>query len=397
MGERILYVISAYSGSTTGTGGHYYSARDVASVLQAHWRDAQLRIAVLGDLLPGAISNSTVPYVHVSPVGKGLRRYCREAMASADDFAPTIVHAYDNKSYFFARLIAYRHGAKRFLTKPGGPDPGVTFPYCPDIVCYSEESLFALRSRRRLRGSRLHLIPNRVALPVPDHARIAALRARIGPGDVLLRICRIGGFHRRSIEQSLALARLMRKEGIQVRAVIIGAPESRSVLESLRAKAEAQDLFVTDSSFTVDSAALLDVATYVVGTGRGVVEAALRERWVFVPLADADVPTLVTPSNWRALSSANFSARARNTLGADPSDLSPLKGLLLDARRGESFRSELATAVSGAYGPSAIPAKYQGLYSMDQTTRTIEPLDCLVNSGSFIVPYMHWRCDGGRG
>jgi hypothetical protein len=37
---RILYVISAYSGSTMGNGGHYYSARDVATVLQAEWPGA---------------------------------------------------------------------------------------------------------------------------------------------------------------------------------------------------------------------------------------------------------------------------------------------------------------------------------------------------------------------
>jgi hypothetical protein len=388
---RILYVVSAYSGSTTGSGGHYYSARDIASVLQARWPQARLRILALGDVLPKALTNSAVPYVHVSPVGKGLRKYRREIMAAADDFAPTIVHAYDNKSYFFARLIARRHRAKRVLTKPAGPNPGVLFPYCPDIVCFSDENLAALGSRRRLRTSRLHLIANRVARPTPDSARIAALRAIVGPGDVLLRICRIGEYHRRSIEQTLVLAKLMRATGIQVRAVIVGALESRGVLQSLQAGAEAGDLFVTEPPFVVDSAALLDVATYVVGTGRGVVEAAMRRILVFVPLADADIPVLVTPSNWRVLSSSNFSARTRSTRGLDSRDLSQLKELLRDPKSRDGLLAELSSVLSSAYGLDAIPEKYQELYSQRQRTGTVEVFDCLLNSGSFLIPYLRLR------
>jgi hypothetical protein len=390
---RVLYVVSAYSGSTTGSGGHYYSARDIASVLQAQWPQARLRILALGDILPRALASSTVPYVHVSPAGKALREYWREIMVSADDFAPTIVHAYDNKSYFFARLIARRHRAKRFLTKPAGPNPGILFPRCPDIVCFSDENLAALGSRRRLRTSRLHLIANRVARPTPDPERIAALRAIVGPGDILLRICRIGEYHRRSIEQTLALAKLMRATGMQVRAVIVGAVESHGVLESLQAGAEAGDLFVTESSFVVDSAALLDVATYVVGTGRGVVEAAMRRILVFVPLGDADMPVLITPSNWRVLSSSNFSARTRSTPGSDPRDLSQLKELLRDPKSKDGFVAELSSVLSGAYGPDEIPAKYRELYSQRQRTGTVEPFDCLLNSGSFLIPYtrLRWR------
>jgi hypothetical protein len=309
-------------------------------------------------------------------------------------FVPTIVHAYDNKSYFFARLIAHRHRAKRFLTKPAGPNPGLAFPYCPDTVCFSAENLSALRSRRRLRTGRLHFIPNRVAFPAPDSARIATLRTLIGPGDVLLRICRIGEYHRRSIEQTLALARLMRTEGIHVRAVIVGAPDSSPALESLRARAEAGDLFITGSLYTVDSAALLDIASYVVGTGRGVVEAAMRERLVFVPLVDADVPVLVTPSNWRTLSLANFSARTPSMRGTGPAGLSPLRELLDAPRRRESFVSQLSNVLSSAYGPSEIPVKYKELYSNDQRTGVIEPFDCLVNSGSFLS---HIYGGGGTG
>lgn len=390
-GQRILYVISAYSGSTTGSGGHYYSARDVAAVLQDRWPGVELRMLVLGDLLPGAIRNGSVPYRHVSPAGKGLREYCREVVASVDDFAPTIVHAYDNKSYFFARSIARRHRAKRFLTKPAGPGPGVTFPHCPDVVCFSEENLAALRSRRWPRPSRLHLIPNRVAFPVSDTARVAALRAAIGEGDVLLRIARIGAYHRGSIEQTLALARLMRLEGIAVRAVIVGAAESRSSLKALQAQAEADDVFVTDPSFVVEAAALLDVATYVAGTGRGVVEAAMRRKWVFVPTADAGLPALVTPSNWRSLSYANFSARTRALHAGGPADLPLLRELTSDSTRAKAFLNDVSVALAGAYGPDGIPRKYRELYACEQVVGDIELLDTVVNSGAFLAAYLRRR------
>ncbi len=388
---RILFVMSAYSGSTTGQGGHYYSARDVASVLQAEWPGAEVQILVLGDILPAAIGGGSLEYVHVSPAGKGLREYCREVLASAERLRPTIVHAHDNKSYFFARLIARRHRAKRFLTKPAGRDPRAGFPYCPDIVCYSAENLEALRSRRRLRASRVHLIPNRVILPAPAPERIAALRERIGPGDVLLRICRIGDYHRTSIEKTLLLARLMRTRGMDVRAVIIGALESRAVLESLRKEAGSGDLFVTEPAFTVDAAALLDLATFVVGTGRGVIEAAMRRRWVFVPVGgEASMPALVAPSNWRMLSATNFSVRSPDPRGAGRSDLSLLEELLADGGRAGAFLDELSTALGDAYGPVEIPARYADLYSREQETEAVERFDRVLGGASFALAYMRW-------
>ena len=394
---RILFVISAYSGSTTGNGGHYCSARDIAATLQASWPGAQLRILVLGDLVPAAIRNGTVPYTHISPAGRGLLQYCREVIASTDDFAPTIVHAYDNKSYFFARQIARRHRAKRFLTKPAGPGPGITFPYCPDVVCFSEENLAVLRSRRRLKPMRLHYIPERVTPPAPDHERIAALREKIGPGDILLRICRIGDYHRGSVEQTLALARAMRAEGVQARAVVVGALESQAVLDSLRARAGDGDVLLTEPAFAAESAALLDAATYVVGTGRGVVEAAMRRRIVFVPVAGAGMPALVTPAGWRSLAWANFSARTVRPAAAGVDDFSVLQELLPGGRKAEEFRDELAAALTAAYGPGAIPGKYEELYSNPQDPRALEPVDRAVNSGSFLAAYLRWRWFRRRG
>ena len=238
-------------------------------------------------------------------------------MASADDFAPTIVHAYDNKSYFFARLIARRHGAKRFLTKPAGPDPGVTFPHCPDVVCFSEENLAALRSAAAAPDDAppLHTQtgwPSRSPIPKgsPPCGRGSG-RGTFSSGSVASVNTTAAPSSRR-----WRWRKLMRAEGMPVRAVIIGALESQAVLDGLRARAEEGDVLLTEPSFAAESAALLDAATYVVGTGRGVVEAAMRRRIVFVPVAGSDVPALVTPSGWRALSWANFSARTAKPLGA---------------------------------------------------------------------------------
>jgi hypothetical protein len=200
-----------------------------------------------------------------------------------------------------------------------------------------------------------------------------------------MRICRAGEHHRRSVEQTLALARLMRAEGIPVRAVVVG------VAGSPVGCVDSGEVFIAEPELCVDASALLDVATYVVGTGRGAVEAAMRKRWVFVPLADGDLPALLTPANWRTLARQNFSVRTRDPGGADPADLTPLKDLLRDARRAEGFLGELSTALAGAFGPGGILARYQALYSLDQKAPGLEPVGLLVNAGSFLVPYLRWR------
>ena len=71
-------VISAYSGSTTGNGGHYYSARDIAATLQAGWPGARLRILVLGDLAARGHQRQRGP-VHARESGR--RRGCSSTAA----------------------------------------------------------------------------------------------------------------------------------------------------------------------------------------------------------------------------------------------------------------------------------------------------------------------------
>lgn len=395
--ERVLSVISAYSGATTGQGGHYYSLRDITSVLHGAWKGADFRTLVLGDILPAAFSDYPIPISQVSFRNKTFRQYFAEAISCADDFSPTVVHAYDNKSYFFARLIAMRHRAKVFLTKPGGPNPGFSFPICPDVVCFSEENLQSLAQRRRMRPARFHFIPNRIAEPVQNEERIADLKAVVGNGDVLLRIARIGPYHRHSIVQTINLGRYLRQNGFPMKVVLLGTVEDKRVLKEMRELGDGHSVFVHDPIFTTRASELLSVARIVVGTGRGLVEAAMLGKLVVSPLADTELPSFVTTENWRKLSATNFSERSHLNPADHNLGLEQLMDLLIRPNSERDFARVLSSSIAAMYGFEQIPERYASLYRVMQPVTRKRRLDLLMNFGSVAVAYARSRASATPG
>jgi hypothetical protein len=371
--ERLLFIISLYSASNTNNAGHCYSLRELSSQFARAWPKSKIEILVLGDLEAGPLRDSKIPVTHISFKAIGPVEFVRRILKFGDAFAPTHVHSFDNKSHFFARWIANRTGAKTYLTKPGGPNPGRFFPFAPDIICFSEENLASLKPRPHLSQTRFHYFPQRVSTPAPDLERVAKLRDQVGPGDVLLRICRVGPYYERSIRQTFALAKELRARGGNIRAVLIGTIQSQETLDALQPLTAEGDLIINAAEFTHDAAALIPIATAVVGAGRSLIEAALLDKPVLTPVADSELPVLVTLENWRHLSATNFSERTlRPPNAADVwAILSSIKGT--DRSANEAIKAAMSI-------DAAIP-QYAELYASEQEPCT-KTIDFLVNSAS---------------
>lgn len=381
--QRLLFIISCYSASNTGRGGHYHSLRELSEHLSKAWPTTSIALLAIGDNFPAALSSSKLDITYISFADRPLRGFIEDTLHFGDQFEPTHIHSFDNKSHFFGRWIGRRHRSKVFLTKPGGPDPGIFFPFSPAVVCFSRENMENLQTRRKLSTSDIRLIPQRVSAPEPDLERIERLRDTIAPGPILLRICRIGHYYEKSLFQTLRLAKMIRAHGHSVSTVIIGTPEDVDVVEKIRVFADANDHVITDPAYTADAAQLVAIAHAVVGTGRGLMEAALSGKILYTPLAGSELPIAVTTQNWRKLAVTNFSERNSSSI-----DIAASPDGLLEAFHNSN--PTVATVVAHEYGiESAVPS-YRDLYARAQSAPS-HIFDWFVHSLVVLIPYIRSR------
>ena len=113
---------------------------------------------------------------------------------------------------------------------------------------------------------------------------------------------------------------------------------------------------------------LIGLADAVVGTGRTLVEAALCKKVLFVPIAGAELPTLVTPENWQQLAFYNFSERSKLPV------VSTMREAVEAIRGGNTVAAE---EISGELGLDAAVDAYRGLYTLG-SLRSVSMWDRLV-------------------
>ncbi|WP_147105663.1 glycosyltransferase family 4 protein [Nesterenkonia populi] len=381
--RSILYLISCYSSVNTGHGGHYYSLRETVRTLNDEWGDTQINVLAIGDVFPEALQDTTTDIHFINVKQHGILGALRRALALSKSLQPSHVHSFDDKAHFIGRVIAARRGAKSYYTKPGGPNPKSYYPFAPDIVFFSEENKTHYSESRKLSRSRLHLIPQRGSAPITDMSRTAELKELIEQRLVVMRICRIGLFYRRSAVQTVALARRLKNEGHDAVALIIGTVQDEETYRELREISGTDALILTDPHFTRNASELLSLATIVVGTGRSLIEAALADRIVLAMLNNSELPVLVTNQNWRKLGRRNFSERSELPRADQCSIDDIARAIHNDDRSG-------ARAVAAAYNiRSAVPS-YLALYSVAQP-RHYKPLDLIQNFLIVLKPYLRTR------
>ncbi len=332
---RILYVIASRG---AGTGGHHFSLRDLSARMRAV---ADVQIVTVANQFPPALRDvPDVTYLPHAPwrmaqTMAALLRLCRT-------FRPTVIHSYDAFALQMARVLSVVLDIPLVHTQCGGPTARTNVPRAPDVIVFSEENLSGLSAHPRMAGCRLHHIASRVEPVAPDLDRIAALRAhlRLADGElVLMRVNRFVPAYEPVMRQTLTLAQTLRAAGLPVRAVLLGSPNEPEVVARIAALCAPGDTRVHDEVFTRRAAEVVALSDVVVGTGRGLMEAASLGRPLFASLAERTLPAPVAPDTVEALAGVNFSPRA----------VLPLDDKALAARAVEICADPQRRAAAGEY------------------------------------------------
>ena len=298
---KIVYLITA---SSEGKGGHYYSLRETAKIFNKH---EDVMILSIGVNKSPVLESFNDRYIHISY--RNIFHTTFEALKTIRALNPDIIHAFDINSFHYARLASLMYKIPTIITLCGGKNPKY-FPFHYNAIMYSLENVNFLKSKKKFKNTKFSLIPNRVSLIQQDYGAIIKIKNNISiEHKIFLRIARFSELHKDSILQSMRLVKLLSDQGFKVHLLVIGYIYDKEVYNELLSYKPINVTFLTDDEFTVNASRLINVADYVIGSGRSFMEAALLGKIMLAPTANTSIPIIVNNDNIKKLFKLNFSNR----------------------------------------------------------------------------------------
>src|SRR5690606_14643937 len=304
--KKICYFIFAIGAAK---GGHY---RSLATIAEESAKYNDCVIVNLGYTHASPIQNSAVKSHFVYFNGWNLFQALKSVTKLVDMSTVDCFHTFDSVSFLVARKLAQSYKIPVVTTKCGGPVPKKYFPKAPYITLFSEEDFEYFINTNKFKNAKIELIPNRVSPFCPDQAKIDYLKNKYSLQDkiVFLRITRIAKYYKKSITQSINLVRKLQDHFPNVALLVVGHNQHpEELLELEKENAGCNIFFETEESIIADAKRIIDVADYVIGTGRGFMEASSKGKILLSPSQNGDYPVLINESNFKVAFSRNFSER----------------------------------------------------------------------------------------
>jgi hypothetical protein len=330
---NIVYLIATFKHSR---GGHYYSLKSIAGAISRHEKCIVINIGLKENKILRSDLFTTYfirfnGFNYVSAVLKILRLL--------GNFKPSVIHSFDNNTLAIGRIISRLFKIPLIYTKCGGPNPKRLFSFVKYMIVFQKENENYIRSLPHSRSLNLFLIPNRIDMINSDPSRIADLKKLIDNRIVFLRIARIGKDHERSLIQSVNLIKKLHNDGFPVQLLVIGYIEDQQIFNNIREKGEDTCVtFLNDDYYTYNANCLVDIADFVIGTGRGLMEAASKSKILLSSIMDAEFPALLTPDVFEELFYYNFSNRSRIQNYSEEHNYNLIKDLVADSQKADNLK-----------------------------------------------------------
>lgn len=300
---KILYFISVHG---HGRGGHFHSLNHISKKIG---EDHDVKIISFGPGKSDIIESNPFFYKHFYFNGVNFLSLSRQINKARKEFKPDIYHCFDVGGYNIVRLIVNSRKNKIILNKCGGPNPNY-YPHIHNLVLFSIENQDWFKDNDKYRKSNVHLVPNRV--------RALSLDVNFNPIEkklndfIFIRICRIGIGYKKSISDSINLIGVLNSLHINVKLFIIGVVEDNNIFMELQENElvkKGNVVFLVDSVFTNEASKMLYLADAVIGTGRGLMEAASLGKPIMAIDKNGDIPVLLNEESFIDAFRTNFSER----------------------------------------------------------------------------------------
>ncbi len=302
---KIMYMITTLG---HGRGGHFYDLKVIASALN---EEVEVFIINIG-LNPSPVIDGIDAKVYnlyfnglnfLSVLNKIIRIVSKEK--------PTNIHCFDTASLSLGRIISYIKKIPLAMSKCGGPNPTGYYPTFDNLIVMSYENLNYFKQNDLYKNTQIKYIPHRSSYIPNDNNVIDELKEIAKNSMVIMRISRITSHYESSLIQSINLANDLKERGSSIKLFIVGVIQSNPLYEKLKdlAKDNENIVFFTDDRYTINASKLIDSSDFVIGTGRGIMEAASKNKVLLTPMSNAKYPVLIDENNFESLFITNFSPR----------------------------------------------------------------------------------------
>jgi len=301
---KILFLISVYG---HGRGGHFHSLNHISKKIG---ENNDVKIVSFGPGKSNIIESNPYFAEHIPFNGFNFYNLKTEITKLTYKFNPDIYHCFDVGSYNTIRLLISSKTHKIILNKCGGPNP-IQYPHIHNLILFSSENLMWFKNQKKYQYSNIHLIPNRVKSILMDMTFHPIAKE---PGEfVFLRICRIGAAYNKSIIDSIMLIeKLILKDIINIKLYIVGIIEDYDIFNKLNEHHLVKNgrvIFLTDTAYTTEASKMIYISDAVIGTGRGLMEAASLSIPLLTIDRDGNIPVLLNSDNFFEAFETNFSER----------------------------------------------------------------------------------------
>lgn len=301
---KILFFISVHG---HGRGGHFHSLNHISRKIGL---ENDVRIVSFGPGKSDIIESNPYFLRHIYFNGINLLSLKQTIKKISKSFHPDVYHCFDIGSYNVVRLFIPSNKEIIVINKCGGPNPK-DFPHIKNIILFSKENQEWFLKQNKFKDANIHLIPNRVK-PIKLNPNYCPLKMDTN-SFLFIRICRIGSFYKKSIEDSIELiSKLVVRNIMNIKLFIIGVIEDNQIFNKISENKMVKDGFVillTEPAFTNEASRMLYLANAVIGSGRGLMEAASLGKPILAIDKNGDVPVLLNDNYFKDAFYTNFSER----------------------------------------------------------------------------------------
>ncbi len=301
---KILFLISVMG---HGRGGHAHSLDHISRQLI---KSVDAKIIAIGPGDSPILRKNPIFAGHFHFTGLNIFKLQKKLKQFINQYQPDVLHFFDAVAYNIVRILINTEKYKIIVNKCGGPNPK-HYPYVKNLVLFSQENLAWFQKQSKYIKTNIHLIPNRVKTLTAD--KTFQPINKCSDQFVFMRICRIGAGYKKSIMDSINLIEILKTSKISnVKLYVIGVVEDIDFYRSLESHPLVKDNLVvvlSDSVYTIDASKMLYLADAVIGTGRGLMEAASLGIPLLVINSAGEMPVLLTRDNFYDAFKTNFSER----------------------------------------------------------------------------------------
>lgn len=384
---KIVFIIASINSKSKGKGGHYHSLLETVKQLS---KVHEIIIVNIGNEPAQALLGSSFKTHRILNKTSLYKTYAQLKKFIKEE-NPDILHSFDSLAFYWTRICGRMLRIPYCLTKCGGQNPKLYFPYAKNLVLFSSENELFFKSHSKFKDSNLFLIPNRIELFEDNMEGIknihSILKEKHKNSFKFLRITRIGNYYKNSSLQLIHLVKKLRNEGLNCSLIFIGAIEEDSVLRELKKEGEDFTYFFSQNSYTSNAKSFINCADAVMGTGRSFMEAAAKGKILLSPVQDSSIPLLIQSSNFAKAFEYNFSERILISDYNESDNYDDIK-TIIENKYSQIKSQEFSSAVYGEFFDSKkIVEKYENVYYGIQLQRKVHLFDFFLHTLFVIRSY----------